>query len=384
MKFYVKKSALSKCIQLARKIASTRKANSPYGLAVFESDDNKVQMAVTDGQIKMRQVIRDCKIENVGKVLVPMRRLCSLLAKSKGKEIEFEARNAYLRLKTESTESSEEDAPESKFFDEGEPGNVSLIEIDSTALSDALRRVVFAAGEDGNWRRLDVVKIFAGESFIEFSASDGHRLAIAKAIVTGSLKGEALIPADSARKIASILSALREDAQIGITEKVLYIASDEMAFTVERIFTDYPDFKSVIPQDNQNIITASADKLLKSLKSLPISLECAVTFDLSQNGVHIHPYGENDKTAQIEGEYSGETLSVSLNGRYLIEPLKVLSERQVRIAVKDKNSPLLITTEDGYQYIVMPIVEEEIRNEAVGNKTEQKEEQVVVEEATEK
>jgi hypothetical protein len=115
-----------------------------------------------------------------------------------------------------------------------------------------------------------------------------------------------------------------------------------------------------------------------------ITYECAVTFDLSQNGVHIHPYGENDKTAQVEGGYSGETLSVSLNGRYLIEPLKVLSERQVRIAVKDKNSPLLITTEDGYQYIVMPIVEEEIRNEAVGNEPEQKEEQVVVEEATEK
>jgi DNA polymerase-3 subunit beta len=272
MKFCVKKSVLSKCIQLARKIASTRKSNSPYGLAVFESDDNRVQMAVTDGQIKMRQVIRDCKIENVGKVLVPMRRLCSLLAKAKGKEIEFEARNAYVKLKTGSTESSEEDAPESNFFDERQPGNVSPIEIDSIALSDALRKVVFAAGKEEHWRRLDVVKIFAGESFIELSASDGHRLAIAKAIVTGSLKGEALIPADSARKIASILSALRENAQIGITEKVLYIASDEMIFTVERVFTDYPDFRSVIPQDNQNIITASADKLLKSLKSLPLLL----------------------------------------------------------------------------------------------------------------
>lgn len=296
-------------------------------------------------------------------------------------------------MKSESVELTEEEGIDTNGFEINHPEGEAFVETNGIAFSDALKRVVFAAGGKDNWRRLDVVNLAQGESFIELTATDGCRLAIAKVPVSGNLAAGIIIPAESAKKIGAILSSAKKQVRLGIANKFLHLESDDVAVAVGRVYTDFPDCKSVISQDYKTTFTVDADKLLKALKGFSLTRESAVTFEVSQNGGSIHPYGDNDKTLQIEGECSGEPISVSLNSRYLIEPLKVLSKERARIAVKDKNSAVLITTGDNYRYFAMPIVEEEEedkvkveaqKEEEVSNETEQKEEQAVVGEGTEK
>ena len=63
----------------------------------------------------------------------------------------------------------------------------------------------------------------------------------------------------------------------------------------------------------------------------------------------IHPeLGEAKET--MDCDYSGEELKIRFNAKYLLDILQSLSEKKVKISLKDKNSAGLIQAADNNQY----------------------------------
>jgi DNA polymerase III beta subunit len=368
MKFCVKKSVLAKCLQFARRVANGRKRQN---LALLEADENRVRITVVDSHIKMRQEIPGCRIESAGRTTASMKKMSSLVTKVKGEEVEVEARNAFVKMKSESAELNAEEGVDTNGFEINHLEGKALVETDGIAFSDALKRVAFAAGGKDNWRRLDVVNIAPGESFIELTATDGCRLATAKIPVSGNLGTGIVIPVESAKKIGAILSSNKKLIMLGVTDASLHIESEGIEFTVEKVYTQFPDYKSVIPQDYKNTFTVNADKLLEAIKKLPLTRDSSLTVEFNQGAGVVYPYNEKAAAVQIEGKYSGEEISISLRSKFVVEMLKVVGKEQLKISVRDKNSPVVITAGDNYLYAVMPIVEEEAKPD-VAQEEEQK------------
>ena len=61
---------------------------------------------------------------------------------------------------------------------------------------------------------------------------------------------------------------------------------------------------------------------------------------------------------EIATDYSGDSIAVGFNGRYLVEALTVMEEgQQITLSLKDDMSPgLLKTVEDqDFSYVIMPM-----------------------------
>jgi DNA polymerase-3 subunit beta len=86
-----------------------------------------------------------------------------------------------------------------------------------------------------------------------------------------------------------------------------------------------------------------------------------VDFTFGEGRVVLSGRGAEMGEARIEMPvaYDGPELAVTLDPRYLIDFLKVLAPDQTfGLYVRDAESAVVTTTDDGYGYVVMPLARE--------------------------
>lgn len=242
-------------------------------------------------------------------------------------------------------------------------GESEKITIGQSVLKSMINQTLFAVSQN------DTKPILKGELFelenglLNVVAIDGYRLAVRTEPVKNDGAMKFVIPA----KILSETSKLLKDeddlnADIVVSKK--HIVFDFSGYTVfSRLLEgEFHNYKGSIPQKSVTEVIISRRELIDCLERASLLINERIKSPVRcmfENGV----LKTSCQTTigkifdEIECDISGPIIEIGFNCRYLLEPLKVISEDKIKLLMNGGNLPMKIVpiNSDEYTFLVLPV-----------------------------
>lgn len=207
-------------------------------------------------------------------------------------------------------------------------------------------------------------------------ATDGRRLATIRRElpqVSEELHGQSvIIPAKTIAEITRLLP-VGENVTLSIAPKQMAFhiqtSSDEsenlglkQLYLVSKVVEGtYPNYQQVIPSSTESRIKIARDVFLGALQRASIltseknqSVKLSFSENLMEVSAQSSEYGESHERIAIVFE-NAPAIEITFNPRYLIEPLKAISDSEIIFEFRNHLSPGVIKNNDQFLCVIMPL-----------------------------
>ena len=241
-----------------------------------------------------------------------------------------------------------------------------LLEFDCKILKEMIRKTFFSVSPDETRQALNGLLLEVEGDNASLVGTDGHRLAmISRPVKSNAEKGEVLsflLP----KKALSELLKLMEDGEttFGFSSQDNHLAfiCGKQVIVSRKIDGKFPNYRQVIPSDNQLKAKAERNGLTHALKRVALLADeksKMVRFEIQKGNLSLISDNTDLGAAHEEMpiEYEGEEVSIGLNAKYVLDILNVIEGDSVTLNLKDQNHSCLFTVGDDDQYksLVMPM-----------------------------
>jgi len=367
MHFVIGKNDFLKTLQRIQGIVEKRNTMPILSNVLIEAKGKNVNILATDLEVFIKDAV-GANVSEEGSVTVGARKLFEIVKElpdenidvAAGKENKVTIKGGKARFNIMGL--SAKDFPVFPAVDESKLGAV-----ENETLKDMINKTAFAVSTDETRYNINGFLLEKDESRIKMVTTDGHRLAFVEkkdsiGIQAGD-KNSVLLPRKGVMEIKRLLD---ENADgkflLGISQKSAVMKKDSTVINVRLLEGEFPDYKKVIPKDNDKTVEADREGLLSSLKRVSILSTDkikGVKFRFGKGKLTLTSSSPDigDATEELDVTYSGEEIEMAFNARYLIDMLEVLEDEKVGIELKDSLSPGIVrpTGSKDYTYIIMPM-----------------------------
>ena len=368
MKVTCNRKRLLTAFQLAASAAPTRTPKPVLRNVKIEVGDERVSLLATNLENSVRVVVEGAMIRDTGVALLPIDRFRALLTESRDERLNLEAtpqavlvtgNRLLYRLLCEDVA----DFPPVPEFS----GSVDYV-LPPQSLCEAFRRTEFATAKyDFRYAIHGVLMEFSEDAVIAV-ATDGNRMAKAVLPAIATERPDAaqcvILSRSAIRLLTNVLADETRDVGVVVTQNDLVVQSENAVVTTRLLEGTFPPSwkKLVAARTKTHRITAIAGPLYADVRQAAIvssrdDRSIACTFRSGE--LCLNSPTENAGSARIVHpiDYDGEPITVKLNYPFLADFLKVLDPgKTFTIEIKDANSAVVCTTDDGYTYIIMPMM----------------------------
>jgi DNA polymerase-3 subunit beta len=221
--------------------------------------------------------------------------------------------------------------------------------IDSEMLLSGINRTVFATADDELRPVMNGIYVDITSNDLTFVASDGHKLV---RVTTTESKGDGrssfILPKKPANLLKSILPRENGNIEINFDENNAYISMSNYKMVCRFVEGRYPNYNSVIPQNNSNSVILDRLTLLNALKRVSVFSNPSiglVKLQLSEEKIVITAQDIDFLTAAeetISCTYEGNVMNIGFKAVFLIEILDNIPSSDVRIELSDPSRAGLI------------------------------------------
>ena len=326
-------------------------------------------LAATDMEVGIRLEITDgVEIEAEGSVLMPVQRTTAILRESTDDTIRIAAVDTQIHVTTSRSKfrlpaANPDEFPQVATFDDDGAHH----EIPTRLFREMVRRTVFAADADSSRYALGGVLLeLEGDSVIAVG-TDGRRLARMQGtgVSHDNHKTNGMTTIVPTRAISLMERAVVDsDETVRLTARSndLLLRTSRCVIYSRLVEGRYPNWRQVFPKrDNASQIDMAVGPLFAALR------QAAIVTDHDTRGIEF-TFGNGTlkleaNTAQI-GEssvempiaYDGDEVVLKLDHRFVADFCKVLdSDATFIFEIESSSSPALLTTPDGYGYVIMPM-----------------------------
>lgn len=250
-------------------------------------------------------------------------------------------------------------------------------------LLSLVTRTVFATARETSRYAINGVLLKRDGKSIEMVATDGRRLALQKATLTGQSGDGAsgsvscIVPTKALNMVQKLIRDETDVVRVAITDsRVFFAFSDAIAGSkgsdappravlsstlVEGVFPPYID---VIPREQDKKVTASRDDLSRAIRKASVltneeSRGVRMNFSKADRRLRLSSRAPEMGEAEIDvplSDYAGDDIEISFNPAFLADVLKVLDQDQVIVELKSSGKPGVIRSDDNdFVYVVMPV-----------------------------
>lgn len=227
--------------------------------------------------------------------------------------------------------------------------NAATIIMPSNLLADNLGRTLFATAQDELRPVMNGIYFDLTPECLAIVATDGHKLVRNKLLTIHSEQPAAFIlPKKPATLLRNMLQKEGGDVTIRFDERNAEITYDEGNIICRLIEGRYPNYNSVIPQGNPNVLTVDRLTLLSALRRVqPFANDSSnlIRFHVEESTLQLNAEDfDFSKTAteQMTCEYSGQPMSIGFKGSSFIEILNNFECQDVTIQLADPSRAGLV------------------------------------------
>jgi DNA polymerase-3 subunit beta len=322
-----------------------------------EVEAGKLTVTGTDNEITVRTFL-DVEVGEEGKTVIPAKLAAEAVRKLPAGAVSMEANESEVeitgngpRFKLRSM--SVEDYP--KIADADTTGGV---EVDGAALTQALGQVGVAASGDDARPTLTGVLFEANDGELSLVATDSYRLAI-RDFPGAAIDESRLIPYRALRELGRTVGTGKMTVVLG--DRDASFITDEGRLTVRIIDATFPNVRQLLPEGSTNRLVVAKDRLLEAVGRAALVAEDHIPVRLAMHsgGVELSVIRQEvgEATELLEGEYSGEDMTIAFNTRYLTDGVTAVSDDKVVIETSDPLKPGLLrgAGSEDFRYLLMPV-----------------------------
>lgn len=368
MEFTISKSELQSGLYLAQGIVERRTTVPILSNVLLEAAGGTLTVSATDHEIGVRRAC-SAKVKSPGAVTASARKLYDMvrefpdgdvvIASKDNSWIEVTAGRGRFRL----VGLDPREFPEMpKATAEGAR---LAVKVPAETLKQMLEMTSFAISSDETRMSLNGILLEGtADGHLRIVATDGHRLALVSRPVEGAANGPGVIvPRKAVVELRKIVEEDAADIDIIVGDGVAYVMRGPVEMSMRLVEGEFPDYTQVVPKKSSKIAKVEAGVLLSSLRRVSIvsgERSKGVKVDLSSSRLELSTINPDvgEGSEELDVEYSGESVKVGFNARYLIDVLSVLpSDTVVELGLNDDVSPgvVRIAGDKEYRYIVMPM-----------------------------
>jgi len=227
--------------------------------------------------------------------------------------------------------------------------NATAITVDSKTLSGDITRSVFATANEELRPVMNGIYFDLTKEALAIVASDGHKLVRTrnKEIKTDTPTAF-ILPKKPATLLKGVLTKNDDDVVIRFDERNANILFSDGMLACRLIEGRYPNYNSVIPQDNPNSMTIDRSVLLGALRRvLPFASDSsqqvrlhleAGKLVLSSEDIDFYTSAKEDLIC----DYNGNPMDIGFKGTSLMEILNNIECDDVVLELADPSRPCLI------------------------------------------
>ena len=341
---------------------------------LLATDESRLKLVATNLEMAISHWI-GAKVEEEGDITVPARLLTEFVGSlpSENVNLNLPANSRTLEVTCARFEAriSGVDAKDFPPIPKVSEGINTKVEVEH--LRQGITQVVFAvASEESRPVLTGVDALFEGD-VLTLAAADGFRLAVYRLPLAApvSEKTEVIIPGRTLAELNRLMADDEEIVDITVnpnrSQVLFHMKNTELVSQL--VQGTFPQYSQLIPQSSNTKVVVDVGELLRATRTASIFARDGSGIvrlvatpgngELAPGKISVSARSEElgDDVGELDASVEGEEAKIAFNGRYLIDVLSVLREKQVVLETTNPSSPGVIRPVgvDNYTHVVMPM-----------------------------
>ena len=352
MRFTVSSTALSSKLNALSRVINSKNSLPILADFLFDVQDNMLYLTASDSENVMKTQIEVSECDNNGRFCISNHDLLEAVKGFSEQPITFDIdqtsniakisyQNGMFSLPVENAD----EFPQAQGISEG----AQTIAISTALLAENVNRSLFATAQDELRPVMNGIYFDLTPDYLAVVASDGHKLVRNKILTIHSDQPAAFIlPKKPASLLKNLLGKDGGDVIIRFDERNAKIKFDEGELICRLIEGRYPNYNSVIPQNNPNQLTVDRLGLLAALRRVqPFANDSSNLIRFHVEGGTLQLDAEDydfSKTAteRMSCDYNVQPMSIGFKGSSFIEILNNFDCQEVILQLADPSRAGLV------------------------------------------
>ena len=345
MRFIISSTALSSRLQTLSRVISNKNSLPILDSFLFEVSNGQLTLTTSDSENVMQTTIQTDECEGDGAFALTSQTILDAMKELPEQPLQFSVNidQATITIIYQGVEynftilNADEYPRMHSTLD-----NVNVITLDASVLCDNINRSAFAMGSDELRPVMNGIYFDLGADALSIVASDGHKLVRNRNLtVKSETPASFILPKKPALLLKNVLGKDGGDVVIKFDNRNAEIRFADGILTCRLIEGRYPNYNSVIPQNNPNQLTIDRKGLLSALKRvLPFGSKSSqlVKFRLDAGTLELSSEDIDYATKAKETiicDYNGQKMCIGFKGSSLTEILGNLDGDEVVIELAD-------------------------------------------------
>ena len=352
MRFTVSSTALSSKLNALSRVINSKNSLPILADFVFDINNGMLQLTASDSENVMTTQLELTDVDGYGRFAVGNHDLLEAVKGFSEQPITFDidqqANIAKISYQNGLFSLPVESADEFPMAQKVSEGAIEIV-IPNSLLAENINRTLFATAQDELRPVMNGIYFDLTPESLALVASDGHKLVRNKILTIHSDQPASFIlPKKPASLLKNLLGKDGGDVIIRFDERNAQINYGDGELICRLIEGRYPNYNSVIPQNNPNLLTVDRLSLLAALRRVqPFANDSSNLIRFHVEGGTLQLDAEDydfskSATERMLCEYNGQPMSIGFKGSSFIEILSNFDCPEVIIQLADPSRAGLV------------------------------------------
>lgn len=361
MKITVSRDQLLNGLRLVGNVVSSRTPMPVLSTILAETSDGWLHLSATDMEMSIRTAV-PAVVETPGSTTLPARKIAQIvgalpagdvsLATDEGQTTTVACGKVFFRI----VGLDPKEFPKDTGF--AEEWSFVLAGAD---LRKSLSKVSYSTSEDETRHVLNGILMSVRQGMMTVAATDGRRLALVERHLTGEgiPDGDVILPAKVVAELGRMLEG-DGDVTVRLSDARAAFEFGPTLLVSKLVEGTYPNYRQVVPAAFAHSVAMPRIALAEALNRVAMVVSetsAAVKMSLKPAEMVVSAMSPEVGEAKepIDVSYEGDPLAIAFNPLFFTEPIKHLECDQLIMQFNDEYSPVALSGDEGFLYVVMPM-----------------------------
>ena len=370
MKFIVSSTGLFSRLQAISRVINSKNSLPILDCFLLELTDGTLSITASDSETTLSTSIEANEYDADGRFAVNSKTILDALKEIPEQPLAFEVNeNMEIVVKYQNGKYSLMGQNADEYPQSANLGsNAVHVGLGVDVLMNGINRSLFATADDELRPVMNGIYFDITTEDITFVASDGHKLVRNKSYkARGNEKAAFILPKKPATLLKNLLPKETGDVQIDFDDRNAVFTLENYSMTCRLIEGRYPNYNSVIPQNNPHRATIDRAAFVSALKRVSVFSSAAsslIKLRLDTNTIQISGQDIDFSTSAEETlmcQYEGNQMSIGFKSTFLIDILNNISSQEVLMELADPSRagvmvPVEQNDEEDLLMLLMPMM----------------------------
>ncbi len=367
VKISCNREKLASAFQLAGSVAQMRSPKEVLQNVKVDATEERVTLMATDMETGIRIDVDGVDVQTPGKALLHVGRVGMILRECSDEQLDIDTDGSATVIKGQHSEFKLPSANPDEFPTVVGFSEEKYHEFPARLFREMVRRTAFATDPDSSRFALGGVLLELNGEDVLAVGTDGRRLA--RMTGTGKNVGDhqtsgssTIVPTKSLTLMERSIDDKEDTIHLAARENDVLLRTSRCTIYSRLVEGRYPNWRQVIPTREDSVVIDMVVGLFYN-----VIRQAAIVADQETRGLDLE-FGNGTLTlsantadlgqsrVEMPIDYDGESIKMKLDYRFIGDFLKVLEpDAKFQMDVASATQPALMTTDDGYAYVVMPM-----------------------------